>query len=433
MAYNSTTSSYEKNPFSRTSDKNFRPITVDPRDARKYYDPPKRRNKLSLRLYSRGFLGHKTHFIRLVDNQNVVVAEKDEEEELSTYLRDILGLTSRPISLGASKIRLRLEYRDKKLDEFKVVSMLGVGSFGKVQLVQDEAKPERVYALKVLAKANVVRRSQQQHVMNEKRLLIGINSPFIIQLYKTFKDDRYVYLLMEVCLGGELWTKLRDDGRFDEETTRFYAACVIEALDYLHERNIAYRDLKPENLLMDARGYVKLIDFGFAKLIGASGKTKTLCGTPEYVAPEVILDQGHDCTVDFWSLGILIYELSTGYPPFTNSEDTLELYQEILDGFEGYKFSKHISDETRSIIKKFCKQIPKERLGAQRAGYMGIRRHKFFKGFHWLRLQNRTMQPPFRPKIENKLDTSNFDECDNSEDDEDLVDEFSGWDEYFGS
>jgi len=372
-------------------------------------------------------------FIRLVD-QNVVVNEQDREEgELNCYLRDVLGLTSRPISLGASKIRLRLEYRDKKLDEFKVVSMLGVGSFGKVQLVQDEAKPERVYALKVLLKANVVRRSQQQHVMNEKRILIGINSPFIIQLYKTFRDDRYVYLLMEVCLGGELWTKLRDDGRFDETTARFYAACVVEALDYLHERSIAYRDLKPENLLMDARGYVKLIDFGFAKLIGSSGKTKTLCGTPEYVAPEVILDEGHDCSVDFWSLGILIYELSTGYPPFTNSEDTLELYQEILDGFDTFKFSKHVTDETKSIIKKLCKQTPKERLGAQRAGFMGIRRHKFFKGFHWLRLQNRTMQPPFRPKIENKLDTSNFDECDNSEDEEDLVDEFSGWDEYFGS
>lgn len=125
-------------------------------------------------------------------NQDVVVeAEKDEEAELSSYLRDILGLTSRPISLGASKIRLRLEYRDKKLDEFKVISMLGVGSFGKVQLVQDEAKPERVYALKVLLKANVVRRSQQQHVMNEKKILIGINSPFIIQLYKTFRDDRW--------------------------------------------------------------------------------------------------------------------------------------------------------------------------------------------------------------------------------------------------
>jgi len=132
------------------------------------------------------------------------------------------------------------------------------------------------------------------------------------RLYRTFRDRKYVYLLMEACLGGELWTILRDRGWFDDNTTKFYVACVVNAIEYLHGRGIIYRDLKPENLLLDAKGYVKMVDFGFSKRIAEGSKTWTFCGTPEYVAPEIILNKGHDRSVDFWSLGVLMCELLTG-------------------------------------------------------------------------------------------------------------------------
>lgn len=131
-------------------------------------------------------------------------------------------------------------------------------------------------------------------------------------MYKTFKDAKYVYMLLEACLGGEVWTILRDRSCFDEYTTRFITACVVEAFDYLHARGIIYRDLKPENLLLDGKGYVKLVDFGFSKRLGYSSKTWTFCGTPEYVSPETILNKGHDRAVDYWALGILMHELLTG-------------------------------------------------------------------------------------------------------------------------
>lgn len=131
-------------------------------------------------------------------------------------------------------------------------------------------------------------------------------------MYKTFRDDKYIYMLLEACLGGEVWTILRDKKFFDEYTTKFIIACVIEAFQYLHPKGIIYRDLKPENLLLDSRGYVKLVDFGFAKNVGVLKKTYSFCGTPAYIAPEIIRKKGHNKAVDYWALGILTHELLTG-------------------------------------------------------------------------------------------------------------------------
>lgn len=135
---------------------------------------------------------------------------------------------------------------------------------------------------------------------------------FSSRLYKTFRDDRYIYMLLEACLGGEVWSILRDYKCFDEYTTKFIVACVVEAFQYLHSKGIVYRDLKPENLLLDARGYVKLVDFGFAKEVGVDNKTWSFCGTPAYLAPEMITKDGHSKAVDYWALGILTHELLTG-------------------------------------------------------------------------------------------------------------------------
>ncbi|XP_045922689.1 cGMP-dependent protein kinase 1-like isoform X2 [Micropterus dolomieu] len=198
------------------------------------------------------------------------------------------------------------------LSDFNIVCTLGMGGFSRVELVQLKNDAGRSFALKVLKKRHILDTSQQGHILSERRIMMEAHSPFIIRLYRTFRDSKYLYMLLEACLGGELWTLLRDRGSFDDGVTRFYTGCVVEALAFLHSRGIIYRDLKPENIILDHRGYAKLVDFGFAKKVGLGKKTWTFCGTPEYVAPEIILNKGHDSSADCWSLGILVFELLSG-------------------------------------------------------------------------------------------------------------------------
>uniref|UniRef100_A0A803YA47 Protein kinase domain-containing protein n=1 Tax=Meleagris gallopavo TaxID=9103 RepID=A0A803YA47_MELGA len=232
------------------------------------------------------------------------------------------------------------------------------------------------FAMKCIKKKHVVDTKQQEHIYSEKKILEQICSPFIVKLYRTFKDSKYVYMLLEACLGGELWSLLRDRGSFDEPTTKFCVGCVTEALDYLHHIGIVYRDLKPENLILDAEGYIKLVDFGFAKKIGSGQKTWTFCGTPEYVAPEVILSKGHDFSVDFWSLGILVYELLTGSPPFSGA-DQMTTYNLILKGIEKLDFPRTITRRPEDLIRRLCRQNPTERLGNLRNGINDIKKHSY--------------------------------------------------------
>jgi len=261
-------------------------------------------------------------------------------------------------------LRIDEKFATLKIEDFQILSTLGIGGFGRVKLVTIKNDANQSYALKVMKKAQIIETRQQQHIISEKTIMMESNCPFIVQLYATFKgkakfdpksihiyplllieslfvinfsllfaDNKYLYMLMESCLGGELWTLLRDHGYFDEPTTRFYTSCVIEAFDYLHSRSIIYRDLKPENMLLDRFGYVKLTDFGFAKKLHPPGrKTWTFCGTPEYVAPEVILNRGHDFAADYWSLGVLMFELLTGTPPFTGP-DPMKTYTIILKAY----------------------------------------------------------------------------------------------------
>jgi len=199
-----------------------------------------------------------------------------------------------------------------QLADLKTVATLGVGGFGRVNLVR-HSPTDRVYALKVMNKAHVREMHQQEHVLNERHILITCHSDFIVRLHRTYRDEHRLYMLMEYCPGGEVWTALRNWGRFDEPTARFYVAAAVEAFDYLHRRLILYRDLKPENMLLDANGWPKLADFGFAKRLKTSEqRTWTFCGTAEYVAPEIILNKGQDTAVDLWALGIFTYELLSG-------------------------------------------------------------------------------------------------------------------------
>ncbi|XP_075996929.1 cGMP-dependent protein kinase 1-like isoform X2 [Genypterus blacodes] len=313
-----------------------------------------------------------------------------------------------------------------RLHDFNIIDTLGVGGFGRVELVQLKNDESKTFAMKILKKRHIVDTRQQEHIRSEKHIMTASHSDFIVRLYRTFKDRKYLYMLMEVCLGGELWTILRDRGAFEDSTTRFYAACVVEAFAYLHTKGIIYRDLKPENLILDSRGYAKLVDFGFAKKIGLGKKTWTFCGTPEYVAPEVILNKGHDVSADYWSLGILMYELLTGSPPFSGP-DPMKTYNFILKGIDMIEFPNKITKNAANLIKKLCRDNPSERLGNLKNGVKDIQKHKWFEGFNWEGLRKRTLTPPLTPEVSTPTDISNFDSFP-EDTDEPPPDDNSGWD-----
>ncbi|XP_077505308.1 cGMP-dependent protein kinase for isoform X1 [Amblyomma americanum] len=356
-----------------------------------------------------------------------LVIDRDSFNQLMSNIDEIRG-KQYDEDVGARQ-RINEEFANLKLSDLRVIATLGVGGFGRVELVQSMQDPMRSFALKVMKKAQIVETRQQQHIMSEKMILEEANCDFIIKLYKTFKDRKYLYMLLEPCLGGELWTILRDRGNFDDNTTRFYTACVVEAFDYLHARNIIYRDLKPENMLLDISGYIKLVDFGFAKKLVNGRKTWTFCGTPEYVAPEVILNRGHDISADYWSLGVLMFELLTGAPPFTDP-DFMKTYNIILKGIDAIDFPRCITRNATALIKKLCRDNPNERLGYGKGGIRDIMKHKWFDGFNWEGLHTRTLKPPIIPQVRHVTDTSNFDRYP-PDTDGPPPDDMTGWDANF--
>ncbi|NP_001037051.1 protein kinase, cGMP-dependent, type I [Bombyx mori] len=340
------------------------------------------------------------------DGTTCLVIDRETFNQLISTLDEI---RTKYKDLGDDRQRLNEEFANLRLSDLRIIATLGIGGFGRVELVQIQGDSSRSFALKQMKKAQIVETRQQQHIMSEKEIMSEMNCEFIVKLYKTFKDRKYLYMLMETCLGGELWTILRDRGQFDDATTRFYTACVVEAFHYLHSRNIIYRDLKPENLLLDSKGYVKLVDFGFSKKLQASRKTWTFCGTPEYVAPEVIMNRGHDISADYWSLGVLMFELLTGSPPFTGS-DPMKTYNKILKGIDAVEFPRCITRNAANLIKKLCRDNPAERLGYQRGGITEIQKHKWFDGFNWEGLAQRSLEPPIVPTVNSAIDTHNFDQ-----------------------
>jgi len=318
-----------------------------------------------------------------------------------------------------------VEMSDIKREDLSVIGTLGKGSFGHVQLMKDPSN-NKTYALKAVSKMQIVQTGQQGHIMSEKKVMACLNHPFLVRLHQTYKDKDRLYFLLEPALGGELFSVLRARTFFDEDTARFYASQVILAFEYMHSKNIIYRDLKPENLLLDDEGYLKVTDFGFAKIV--TGRTYTLCGTPDYLAPEIVAGKGHGKGVDWWTLGILIYEMLSSYPPFYD-EDPMKTYAKIMHG--KITFPSHFSKEAVNLIQRLLHHKATKRLGVVKGGAQNIKDHPWFKGFDWDALINKKMKAPIVPNIKNSEDLSNFDEYPDDDDVPAYIDDGTDWDAEF--
>jgi len=280
------------------------------------------------------------------------------------------------------------------------------GAFGVVTLVVDP-KNQKSYALKAIKKCQIVELQQQTHLITEMKIMRKLAEnfcPFLVNLIRTYKDELRVYFLLDVCLGGELFTILRRRKKFKEGTARFYTACVIEAFVFMHGQSIIYRDLKPENLVLDNTGYLKVTDFGFAKEV--HNKTFTLCGTPDYLAPEIVTGKGHNKGVDWWTLGILLYEMVCSFPPFYD-EIPINTYRKIIKGKP--RFPRFCSIAVKELVKGFLTVREVKRLGMQRGGVETIRNSLFFKDFDWEALRALKMKVPIKNKVRSLKDLSNFD------------------------
>jgi cGMP-dependent protein kinase len=308
--------------------------------------------------------------------------------------RDIFTKIVQPKVDDRTKGYVKYEYAN-----LKHVGLLGCGGFGKVTLVLDKGTNLH-FALKQLSKGHLLKEKQANGVMNEKKILRMTHCPFLVQVAATFNLKNHLCFLLEPAMGGELFTiyiKRKFYGK--ENLAMFYAACVTKGLEHLHERCIIYRDMKPENLLLDIKGYCKIADFGLAKFV--IGKTFTTCGTPDYFAPELLKGNGHTSALDWWTLGILIYEFMTGQTPFS-SDDLSLMFSKMSRGIEkSPAFRDGGQSNWKDLVSGLCKLEPSERLAVRPGGSTNVCTHKWYKDskFSWPDLTKRTMKAPWDPNV----------------------------------
>lgn len=282
-----------------------------------------------------------------------------------------------------------------KHSDFQIMRTLGTGSFGRVHLVQSTHN-FRYYAMKVLKKSKIIKLKQVEHTNDERLMLSAVNHPFIIRMWGTFQDLNFVYMIMDYIEGGELFSLLRKSKKFPVPVAKFYAAEVILAIEYLHKHDIIYRDLKPENILLDKYGHIKLTDFGFAKY--CNDVTFTIVGTPDYIAAEIIQTKGYNKSVDWWSLGILIYEMLSGFTPFYDS-NTLKTYDNILNAPLKFPMSKSFSNEVIDLLSKLINRDLSQRLGNLQNGVEDIKSHIWFQEVNWHKMYKKNIETPYEPPI----------------------------------
>lgn len=329
-----------------------------------------------------------------------VLSKKDIESVIGSIKRLGAPLAPSGPNLNPSSIRF------KDLVKYRI---LGVGTFGKVWLVTHK-RSGKPYALKQLSKREIIGHHQVEGVIREKNIMASLNHPFVVNLVATFQDERNLYMLIELVQGGELFSVIHTETRdgIPNGNSRFYAACILESLAHLHQRCICYRDLKPENILIDQRGYCVLVDLGFAKIV--VDKTYTLCGTPEYLAPEIILSKGHDKGVDYWAFGVLIYEMLVGRSPFYSyGTDQVSLFKRIVQVKYSFPHGGLVHDLAQDLIQRLIVRRQANRLGCLSRGDMDVRDHMWFSIIDVDKLLRKQIPPPWIPRIKDPLDATHFD------------------------
>ncbi|XP_063113196.1 serine/threonine-protein kinase N2 isoform X8 [Cavia porcellus] len=316
--------------------------------------------------------------------------------------------------LGYSSIQ---EFEDRRsqqrfqfnLQDFRCCAVLGRGHFGKVLLAEYKHTNE-MFAIKALKKGDIVARDEVDSLMCEKRIFETVNSvrhPFLVNLFACFQTKEHVCFVMEYAAGGDLMMHIHTDV-FSEPRAVFYAACVVLGLQYLHEHKIVYRDLKLDNLLLDTEGFVKIADFGLCKEgMGYGDRTSTFCGTPEFLAPEVLTETSYTRAVDWWGLGVLIYEMLVGESPFPG-DDEEEVFDSIVN--DEVRYPRFLSTEAISIMRRLLRRNPERRLGAGEKDAEDVKKHPFFRLIDWSALMDKKVKPPFVPTIRGREDVSNFDD-----------------------
>lgn len=324
------------------------------------------------------------------------VSRQATEQSISAPKPDKIGILAH---LEESVLECNAEY-----ENLQIIVTLGAGAFGRVDLVQDRMTG-RSYALKTISKVKVASKASSiAHLYNEKKALQTIKSDFVVKMYKTFNLEHKCCFLFEPILGGELFTFMQINKRFTERMSRFYAGCTILALEDIHNMGMVYRDLKPENMLIGSDGYLKFADFGFAKTLKPWAKSFSLVGTPEYLPPEIIANEGHDRGFDMWTLGVLIYEMLSRRTPF-HDRHRRTMFNKICN--VRYSFPAFFPAEAADLVRNLLRRRPIYRLGVV-GGMESIKKHPWFDGFDWEALRNRTMKAPYVPKVRSSTDTSNF-------------------------
>ena len=275
------------------------------------------------------------------------------------------------------------------------VGTIGKGSFGSVLLVR-KTGTNKILAMKVIDKEYMLKKEQVRHTVQERRIMSSVSFPFLVRLQSHFQTRSSLCLVMELVKGGELFEHLRSVGKFQEDKAKFYAKEILVSLEYLHSLGLVYRDLKPENILLDEEGHVKITDFGFSTMMSSTTPRWTLCGTPEYLAPEVILGHGHGVGVDWWALGILTYEMCAGVPPFTSrreegEERQLEIYEQIISNT--IIFPSYFSSELVNMITRLLCRFVENRLGVVES----VKNHEWLRETDWIKVVRRRMSAPYIP------------------------------------
>lgn len=284
---------------------------------------------------------------------------------------------------------------NKTADNFDIIKKLGKGSFGTVFLVRDKLTYQYL-AMKCLEKEVVVKKNSVKQLYSEKKIFQAVKFPFLLLLETSCKDNVYLFFLCEYQSGGDLYKLMRKLGTLPEHLAQFYAAQVVLALEYLHHCGVVHRDVKPENIMIGISGYIKLGDFGMAKVI--KSRTWTICGTPEYIAPEIIMSKGYTHSVDWWAFGVLVYEMNCGYPPFCASNPA-RLYEKVLTGH--FKTPNIITAKCKSLIQGLLESDLTKRLGSQKTGVFDIKSHKWFEKTNWYSILNQKSIPPYIPTDSN--------------------------------